>query len=70
MEVAEVALTAPRDSLDPAGEAAVWNNLGNALWDLRRYEEAEQAHRTTLTQYQALDDHHGGVSGLGSSWRS
>ncbi|MFF4345463.1 tetratricopeptide repeat protein [Kitasatospora sp. NPDC001540] len=58
LEVAEIGLAAARDSRDPAGEAMAWNNLGNALQDLRRFEEADQAYRTALNQFQALDDHY------------
>ncbi|WP_406202073.1 tetratricopeptide repeat protein [Kitasatospora sp. NBC_01560] len=56
LEVAKVALEAARDCHSPAGEAILWSNLGNALQDLQRFEEAEQAHRTALGQYQALGD--------------
>ncbi|MFF4345592.1 tetratricopeptide repeat protein, partial [Kitasatospora sp. NPDC001540] len=59
LEVADIGLAAARESRAPAGEAGSWNNLGNTLQGLRRFEEAEQAHRTALNQYQALGDHDG-----------
>ncbi|MFE7530910.1 ATP-binding protein [Kitasatospora sp. NPDC057542] len=42
--------------------ASAWTNLGTALKELRRFEEAEQAHRTAITTFQQLDDKHGEAS--------
>ncbi|MFB7474048.1 tetratricopeptide repeat protein [Kitasatospora sp. NPDC056184] len=58
LDIARIALDAARDSHTPAGEATAWNELGIALRALRRFDEAEAAHRTALTQHQRLGNHH------------
>ncbi|MFJ9847181.1 tetratricopeptide repeat protein [Kitasatospora sp. NPDC101155] len=46
--------------------AQAWNNLGTALREVRRFEEAEQALRAALTTYQQLGNKHGEAS----AWNS
>ncbi|MER7946765.1 tetratricopeptide repeat protein [Streptomyces sp. NPDC096079] len=45
-------------------QAGAWNNLGNALGRLKRYDEAVEAHQTALRLYQEVGD----VRGQASSW--
>ncbi|WP_407917720.1 tetratricopeptide repeat protein [Kitasatospora sp. NE20-6] len=56
LDVAEISLTAARNSNNTIEEAAAWNNLGTALRELRRFDEALDAHRTALAHYQDLGD--------------
>ncbi|MFI1738157.1 tetratricopeptide repeat protein, partial [Streptomyces sioyaensis] len=44
---------------DTANLGGAWNNLGNALGELRRYTEAHDAHQTALTLFQRTGDTHG-----------
>ncbi|MFI5534737.1 tetratricopeptide repeat protein, partial [Kitasatospora sp. NPDC051853] len=44
---------------DRHSEGIAWNNLGNALKDLRRFDEAHHAHQSALDIYQDLGDRHG-----------
>ncbi|MFG2865970.1 tetratricopeptide repeat protein [Streptomyces sioyaensis] len=51
---------------DTANLGAAWNNLGNALGELRRYTEARDAHQTALTLYQQT----GNTQGQASAWNN
>ncbi|WP_319648859.1 tetratricopeptide repeat protein [Streptomyces sp. NRRL_B-2557] len=57
--VCSLALDACRTLNDPHNEASAWNNLGNALRQLRRFDEALNAHQTDLNHCQQTDDTHG-----------
>jgi tetratricopeptide (TPR) repeat protein len=59
LAVTIIALVASRLLGRRDGEANAWTNLGNALRELRRYDEALNAHHTALNTYQDLNDHHG-----------
>ncbi|WP_431675970.1 tetratricopeptide repeat protein [Kitasatospora sp. KL5] len=48
LDVAQTALSAARDTHNPAGEANAWNNLGGTLRALWRFVEAEHAHREAI----------------------
>ncbi|WP_406219018.1 ATP-binding protein [Streptomyces canus] len=51
---------------DTANLRGAWNNLGNALGELRRYAEAHDAHQTSLTLYQQTDD----TRGQANAWNN
>ncbi|MFF5936491.1 tetratricopeptide repeat protein, partial [Streptomyces sp. NPDC012508] len=49
---------------DTLNEAGAWNNLGNALGELRRYDEAHTAHQTALQLHQQT----GNIRGQAAAW--
>ncbi|MFD5842178.1 ATP-binding protein [Streptomyces chartreusis] len=51
---------------DAANLGGAWNNLGNALKELRRYAEAHDAHQTALAIFQQTGD----TRGQASAWNS
>ncbi|MEU0389995.1 tetratricopeptide repeat protein [Streptomyces chartreusis] len=51
---------------DTANLGGAWNNLGNALGELRRYAEAYDAHQTALALYQKS----GNTQGQAKAWNS
>ncbi|MFE7365784.1 tetratricopeptide repeat protein [[Kitasatospora] papulosa] len=56
--VRSLALDACRTLNDTRNEASAWNNLGNALRELRRFDEALHAHETARTLFQQTGDSH------------
>ncbi|MFI8200900.1 ATP-binding protein [Streptomyces sp. NPDC085942] len=54
-----IALEACTKLNDTQSEAAVWNNLGGALQELRRFDEALHAHQTARDLYQQTGNTHG-----------
>ncbi|MFE6189296.1 tetratricopeptide repeat protein [Streptomyces sp. NPDC056465] len=59
--VRSLALDACRTRNDTRNEAGAWNNLGTALRELRRFDEALNAHETARTLFQRTGDTHGGA---------
>ncbi|KQZ17926.1 tetratricopeptide repeat protein [Streptomyces clavifer] len=57
--VRSLALDACRTLHDTRNEASAWNNLGTALRDLRRFDDALHAHETSRTLFQQTGDTHG-----------
>ncbi|MEU9900049.1 tetratricopeptide repeat protein, partial [Streptomyces phaeochromogenes] len=57
--VRSLALDACRVLEDTDNEATSWNNLGLALKELRRFDEALHAHQTARNQHQQAGDTHG-----------
>ncbi|MFE9913494.1 tetratricopeptide repeat protein [Streptomyces clavifer] len=57
--VRSLALDACRTLNDTRNEARAWNNLGNALRELRRFDEAHNAHETALNLFQQTGNTHG-----------
>ncbi|MEU5979982.1 tetratricopeptide repeat protein [Streptomyces sp. NPDC047315] len=53
------ALAACQALSDTLNQAGAWNNLGNALGNLKRHAEALDAHRTALQLHQESGDVHG-----------
>ncbi|MER7946760.1 tetratricopeptide repeat protein [Streptomyces sp. NPDC096079] len=51
---------------DRSNQAAAWNNLGQTLYELKRYDEALEAHQTALRLYQEA----GHARGRAVSWSS
>ncbi|MCX5417744.1 tetratricopeptide repeat protein [Streptomyces sp. NBC_00059] len=56
--VRSLALDACRTLNDTTNEAGAWNNLGTALRELRRFDEAHDAHTTARTLFQQTGDTH------------
>ncbi|MFE0249321.1 tetratricopeptide repeat protein [[Kitasatospora] papulosa] len=56
--VRSLALDACRTLNDTRNEASAWNNLGNVLRELRRFDEAHDAHETARTLFQQTGDTH------------
>ncbi|AZP23549.1 tetratricopeptide repeat protein [Streptomyces aquilus] len=70
--VAEARREAARRTGDRLDEAGAWNNLGNALREVGRVEEAVQAHTRARDLYQDVGDRSGEAgawSGLGLALR-
>ncbi|MEV0876161.1 tetratricopeptide repeat protein [Streptomyces sp. NPDC006682] len=57
--IRSLALDACRTLNDTRNEAGAWNNLGSALRDLRRFDDAVHAHETARTLYQQTGDTNG-----------
>ncbi|MFF7328386.1 tetratricopeptide repeat protein (plasmid) [[Kitasatospora] papulosa] len=57
--IRSLALDACRTLNDTRNEASAWNNLGNVLQELRRFDEAHDAHETARTLHQQTGDTHG-----------
>ncbi|MCO6698866.1 tetratricopeptide repeat protein, partial [Streptomyces sp. Vc17.3-30] len=57
--VQSLALKACRTLNDTRNEAGAWNNLGSALRELRRFDDALHAHETARTLHQQTGDAHG-----------
>ncbi|MFF0198884.1 ATP-binding protein, partial [Streptomyces anulatus] len=51
---------------DTQSEASVWNNLGGALQELRRFDEALHAHQTARDLYQQTGD----TNGEATAWNN
>ncbi|MFC9812184.1 tetratricopeptide repeat protein [Streptomyces virginiae] len=51
---------------DASNLAGAWNNLGNALGELKRHTEAYDAHQTALGLYQQTGD----INGQARSWNN
>ncbi|MFE2059514.1 ATP-binding protein [Streptomyces sp. NPDC059446] len=64
--VRSLALDACRTLHDTRNEASAWNNLGSALRELRRFDEALHAHETARTLYQQTKD----TRGEASAWNN
>ncbi|WP_225848801.1 tetratricopeptide repeat protein [Streptomyces sp. HPF1205] len=54
--IQSLALDVCREIEDRHNEPNIWNNLGNALHEVRRYEDAIQAYETALALYQQHND--------------
>ncbi|MFI5534466.1 tetratricopeptide repeat protein, partial [Kitasatospora sp. NPDC051853] len=59
LDVADAAHQAAAALNDRRSEAGTWGNLGSALGDLRRFDEALTAHQNALNIHQGLGNRHG-----------
>ncbi|MGW6685046.1 ATP-binding protein, partial [[Kitasatospora] papulosa] len=64
--VRSLALDACRTLNNTRNEASAWNNLGTALRELRRFDEAHDAHETARTLHQQTGDTHGQANAWGN----
>ncbi|GJF30238.1 hypothetical protein KNE206_29380 [Kitasatospora sp. NE20-6] len=66
LAVATLAHDAATSLGDRHREGGAWNNLGNAFQELRRFDDALNAHQHSLDIHQTLDNRHG----EGTAWNN